>query len=515
MAGRNAILRWGFTGAVAAGSSPRNRRFCYNPPVRPRSSTTLAAGALALFLAGLAAGRLSRGPETPAIADATPVERRDATVRAVEEVSPAVANISTERVIVARDTFFGGGFDLDEFFKDLGPPRRVRQTSLGSGVVIDPEGYVVTNAHVVARASAIQVSLPAPGGKSHEHSAVLVNISPENDLALLKMEPAKDEVECGLPRFPVARLARADDAIVGETVIALGNPFGLGSTVTRGVLSAKERAVEGASAKADFLQTDAAINPGNSGGPLVNLAGEVIGINTAIYAQARGIGFAIPVGRVRAAVCDLLDERELAGRFTGLTLDANGGAGEGALVLLAAAGSPAARAGIRAGDRITAVAGEKVAWAFAVKKRLLERMDEEVALTAVAPGEAPREVRLRAEAAPALPGEKLVRERLGLRVKPISNLLAERAGLLDSAGVLVVRADEAGPGGRAGLQAGDVIARIGVPQPGARGFLRYEVFEVRTLEDLTALLEHVKGGDRLLIFVRRDGREMRGEVEVK
>jgi S1-C subfamily serine protease len=481
---------------------------------------SLLPAALALVLAGFLAGRRAPAPalERPVAAEeAPPVERRDATVRAIERVSPAVANISTERVVVARDPFFGA-IDIDEFFKDIAPPRRMRQTSLGSGVVIDPEGYVVTNAHVVARATAIQVSLPgAAPGTQREYAAVLVNISPENDLALLKIEPAKDEVACGLPRFPTARLARANDAIVGETVIALGNPFGLGSTVTRGVLSAKERAVEGASAKADFLQTDAAINPGNSGGPLVNLAGEVIGINSAIYAQARGIGFAIPVGRVRAAVCDLLDERELTGRSTGLRF--SGGPDDRISLAVSAVdpGSPAAKAGVEPGWAVRTVNGDAPAWAFAVKKRLCEARPDEAVRLSFSPGAglADREVALTPAPPPALPGEKLVRERLGLRVKPISNLLAERAGLADASGVLVVRADEAGPGGRAGLQAGDVIARVGVPQPGARGFLRYEVFEVRGLDDLAAILEHAHGGDRLLLFVRRDGRELRGEVELK
>jgi serine protease Do len=471
-----------------------------------------------LFSAGLAAGRLAPPAAAPRAAEAEaepPVVRRDATVRAVERVSPAVANISTERVIVARDPFFGGG-DMDEFFRGFGMRRRVRQTSLGSGVVIDPEGYVITNAHVVARASAIQVSLPAPGGGSKDLAATLVNISPENDLALLRIEPPAGAP--APPRFASARLARADDAITGETVIALGNPFGLGSSVTRGVLSAKDRAVEGASAKADFLQTDASINPGNSGGPLVNLAGEVIGINTAIYAQAHGIGFAIPVRRVRETACALLDERDLAGRWTGLKLALDAGTDAGSLAVAAVEpGSPAAKAGIEKGAVVTEVEGERPSWAFVVKKRICEaRPGEPVKLKiAAAPGGPEREVALAGAAPPAPAGEKVVRERLGLRVKPISNILAERAGLAEASGVLVVRADESGPGGEAGIQSGDVIARVGVPQPGARGFLRYEVYEVRTIEDLAAILARLARGDRILIFVIRDGRELRGEVEVR
>jgi serine protease Do len=474
-----------------------------------------AAAAAALLGAGFLAGRLA-APARPVTAeDAALAERalrRDATVRVVEAVSPAVVNVSTERLVMAGPRALGFGDDVfEEFFRDFAPRRRVRQTSLGSGVIVDPEGYVVTNAHVVARATAIEVSLHAEVAGARDFAASLVNISPENDLALLRIEaPAGGSGAAGrraaATRFPVARLGRADDVAIGETVIALGNPFGLGSTVTRGVLSAKDRAVEGAT---DFLQTDAAINPGNSGGALVDLAGEVIGINTAIHARAHGIGFAIPVGRVRAVLLDLLDERELAGLWSGIAFDA----ADGAAIAAVAPGSPAEEAGLLAGERVVAVDGEPVLWAFAVKKRFANERRPALVLKVAGAG-GTRDVSFRLAPAPQAPGEKVARERLGVRAKPVTHLLAERAGLPEASGVFVVRVESDGPAAKAGLLPGDVIVRLGVPQQGGgRGFVRYEIYDVRALEDLVAALARSRAGDRLLVFVLREGRELRGEIE--
>jgi serine protease Do len=444
-------------------------------------------------------------------------------------LAPAVVNISTERVLVVRERLFGGGSPLEDFFGDLAPRRRVRQTSLGSGVIIDGEGYVVTNAHVVARASAIEVARPGrrePGRAPSEedvltHAATLVNIAPEHDLALLQIE--------GQGPFPRARLARPGDLMIGETVIALGNPFGLESSVTRGVLSASGRSLEERGERArfrDFLQTDAAINPGNSGGPLANLSGEVIGINTAIRADAHGIGFAIPVSRVLAVVAGLLDERELSGTYVGIDLE-----GGSARVARVAPGSPAQRAGIEPGDEIASVDGASVSWGFEARRRLLAKMPGERARVALrragregggaaagaerATGAAPVEVDLEVAAAPAAVGERVARQRLGLQVKEVTPLLAERAGLDAASGVLVVRAERGSPAEAAGVQAGDLLVRVGVPLESGRGVTRWSLFEVPNVDALAQVLGAVPAGGRVLVQVVRDGRELRGEVATR
>lgn len=209
-------------------------------------------------------------------------------VKVVKKVSPAVVSIfATERV--KNPFFFDDFFELfqiDPFF-EWEKPKRERQ-SLGSGFIVDPEGYILTNEHVVLSGQNIQVSLSS----EKNFSAKLVGAAPECDLALLKIDTKE--------QLPVVELGDSDDLMIGETVIAVGNPFGLSKTVTVGVLSATGRTVNAGQRRySDFLQTDAAINPGNSGGPLLNILGKVIGVNTAIIKEAQGIGFAIPINRAK------------------------------------------------------------------------------------------------------------------------------------------------------------------------------------------------------------------------
>jgi serine protease Do len=275
--------------------------------------------------------------------------RRTPIVRVVERVAPAVVNISAEAIVREVDPFFGGLFGS----------RTRRAQSLGSGLIVDPAGIVVTNAHVIEGASRIVVVLR----DGRELEADVLGSDRDADLAVLKVG------ERGLPSVP---LGRSSDLLMGETVIALGNPFGLSNTVTTGVLSARGRTVgseSGAVRFSDFLQTDASINPGNSGGPLVNLAGEVIGINTAIVRGASGIGFAIPADRAQRVVDDLLRFGELQPIWTGLRLETldpelarRGGLSvtRGALVVRVLDESPAARAGVREEDVVVAVDGRAV-----------------------------------------------------------------------------------------------------------------------------------------------------------
>jgi serine protease Do len=295
-----------------------------------------------LFAAFLLAG--------PAAAQAPQAGRRTPVVTVVERVSPAVVNISAEATVR----------DVDPFFGLFGYGTRQAQ-SLGSGLVIDRNGLVVTNAHVIEGASRITITLL----DGRELEADVLGADRDADLAVLKVKAGN------LPAVP---LGRSSDLMIGETVIAIGNPFGLTHTVTTGVLSAIGRTVpseRGERLFTDFLQTDASINPGNSGGPLVNVAGDVIGINTAIISGASGIGFAIPADRARRIVDELVRFGELRPLWTGarlVTLDPElaqryglEGVRRGALVFKVWPDSPAAEVGLQEKDVITAVGGHPVA----------------------------------------------------------------------------------------------------------------------------------------------------------
>ena len=217
-------------------------------------------------------------------------------VSAVQKVSPAVVNISTE-AIVSSNPFMSFDPFADDFFRnffDARPAQRSRK-SLGSGIIIAPEGYVITNAHVITRATDITVAL----ADNRTFAARVIGADPDFDVAVLKLETNE--------RLPHLSAGTSSDLLPGETVIAIGNPFGLSHTVTTGVISSINRSIRTEKRiYENFIQTDAAINPGNSGGPLVNINGELIGVNTAIYQEGEGIGFAIPIDKVRLIAEDLL-----------------------------------------------------------------------------------------------------------------------------------------------------------------------------------------------------------------
>jgi serine protease Do len=291
--------------------------------------------------------------------------RRTPVVVAVERVAPAVVNISAESMVREVDPYFGSFFGS----------RTRRAQSLGSGLIIDPSGLVVTNDHVIEGASKILITMR----DGRELEAQVLGADRDADLAVLKVSGR------GLPATPLGRSA---DLMMGETLIAIGNPFGLANTVTTGVLSARGRAVGGSEGRAlftDFLQTDTSINPGNSGGPLVNLDGQVIGINTAIIRGGEGIGFAIPAERAQRVVDDLLRFGELQPLWLGMRLLTIGPelaareglpATKGIFVERVDDGSPAGRAGVAAGDLIVAIDGRPVA----------AREDLSTAYYSVAPG---------------------------------------------------------------------------------------------------------------------------------
>ncbi|HLX09595.1 MAG TPA: trypsin-like peptidase domain-containing protein [Thermoanaerobaculia bacterium] len=316
-------------------------------PSRPAPAGPAAPARAALLRLLAAAPR----PPAPGSAGAAAglAARRTPVVAAAEKVSPAVVNIAAESTVREVDPFFGGIFT---------PQRRAQ--SLGSGLIIEPSGIVLTNAHVIEGASRIVVTLL----DGRELQADVLGSDHDADLGVLKVK-AHD-----LHAVP---LGRSSDLMIGETVVAIGNPFGLSHTVTMGVLSAVGRTVPSETGErlfTDFLQTDASINPGNSGGPLVNILGEVIGINAAIVSGANGIGFAIPADRARRVVADLLRYGELRPVWSGarlLTIDEELARRNrlterhGALVYKVYPGSPAASAGLQEKDVIVGASGHPVA----------------------------------------------------------------------------------------------------------------------------------------------------------
>jgi serine protease Do len=293
---------------------------------------------------------------TRAGAPETDPARRSRVVEAVERAGPAVVNISTEQVVVQRPSSpFGGDPFFDQFFRDFfdSRPRRSTRTSLGSGVIVQSDGTILTNEHVILRGGRIHVTL----ADGREFDAKLVGRDPDSDLAVLRINAGA---------LPHIALGHSDDLMIGETVIAIGNPFGLSHTVTTGVVSAVKRSLQsGGRTFTDFIQTDASINPGNSGGPLLNILGELVGINTAIYGNAQGIGFAIPVDRARRVVDNLVsgrrppepDGNSLAWDLLGLQARQ---ADDGLVVARVRGGSVAERIGIERGDRLLGLDGQGV-----------------------------------------------------------------------------------------------------------------------------------------------------------
>lgn len=283
-------------------------------------------------------------------------------IRVAELVTPSVVNISTVTTGKGRaPTELFRPFGNDPYFRDFfdrffeGMPRRRRQASLGSGVIIDKSGLILTNNHVVKDADEITVKF----ANKQEVKGKVVGTDPKTDLAVIRVSAKED--------LPVAILGNSDTLHVGEWAIAIGNPFGLDHTLTVGVISATGRSEVGIAAYENFIQTDASINPGNSGGPLLNVRGEVIGINTAIVASGQGIGFAIPVNMARKVMEDLVKKGKVTRGWLGVGIQPltpelaksfGVSADEGILVNQVMPKSPAEAAGLKIGDVILSVDGK-------------------------------------------------------------------------------------------------------------------------------------------------------------
>jgi serine protease Do len=418
----------------------------------------------------------------PAVAE-DPFLRRTATVQAVEKAGPAVVNITTERVVARPNPFRTFQTDpfFDRFFRDFfepGLPQTVQ--SLGSGVLIDAAGHIVTNEHVVGRASRIRVST----SDGREFDATVIGADPNNDIAVLEIETDEE-----LPWIPPGS---SEDLLVGEPVIAIGNPFGLSNTVTTGVVSAINRSVRAEKRVFHgFLQTDASINPGNSGGALLNAEGELIGINTAVYQGGQGIGFAIPIDVARRVLSELIAHGEVAPVWVGLDLQELGEqirqaldlprGVSGVLVNRVRAESPASRAGIRRGDIVTALEGRPLKGArdfFEMLRTVTADQRLRVELWRESGAET---LSVRAEEAPDALVPQLVHEMLGVK------LARNRRG------GYVVRSVRTGSGAqRVGIQSGDLLLGVnGLP--------------LSDDEALRRAALNLRGRTRALLVVQRAG----------
>lgn len=391
-----------------------------------------------------------------------------------KEVSPAVVNISTTQVVKfnqpkVRNPFGGHGDPFDEFFNNFfgggqggAVPREQKRKSLGSGFIVSDDGYILTNNHVVENADEVTVTLL----DKEEYKATVVGNDPKTDIALIKIKPKS--------KLTYVHLGDSNHLDVGEWVVAIGNPFGLGHTVTAGIVSAKGRII-GSGPYDDFIQTDASINPGNSGGPLFNLKGEVVGINTAIVQGGQGIGFATPIDLARSVMGQLKDKGKVTRGWLGvhiqkLTADMaeslNIPGGKGVLVADTTKDGPAEKAGIKSGDVIVAFDGKEVVAENELPQIVAaSRPGSRVDVKLIRDG---KEMTVKVtladmEGGPgekAEPGESDAVKKLGISVQDITAELARRLGTENRRGVVVSSVEDGGVGDTAGFEQGDIVRQV-------------------------------------------------------
>jgi S1-C subfamily serine protease len=440
-----------------------------------------AVVALALCVAPVAtaAGALPPPPDrSSASARRTPV------VAAVERVRGAVVNISAEQLVKLREPSRGGGWE-DLLFGDLRPRTRkgYAVTSLGSGVIVSPEGYVLTNNHVVERGTRFRVQLV----DGRELAAKVVGADPSSDLAVLKLQTKE--------RMPFVAPGRSDDLLIGETVIAIGNPFGLASTVTTGVVSAVHRNFKaGERTLFDFIQTDASINPGNSGGPLLNIEGQLVGVNTAILGDRNaGIGFAIPIDRARRIAEDLITLGEVRAAYFGVDVAdaAGGGAGKAARVVVTAIepGSPGARAGLARGDAIEAVNGAAIETAEEYRFRMRDLAIGATARLDVARGDRRLAVQLQAAELDPDRVQALVTHRTGIEIGEVT-VRGERF-------VVAREVRRGSAAARVGVRAGDLLREVNSQEVSSAAAFRRAALRARRSGQLVVLVQRGYAAERI------------------
>jgi serine protease Do len=402
--------------------------------------------------------------QPPGVGAAPDDLRESAVVKAVRKASPAVVNISTVYEIRSRPNPFSGFGNpfFEEFFKDFFDPRferRREHTSLGSGVIIDGDrGLILTNAHVIRGSGAVKVVLQ----DEREYEAKIIGADPDSDLAVLKIDSKE--------KIPSVAMGNSDDLMIGETVIAIGNPFGFSHTVTTGVISALNRSIRtDERVFQDFIQIDASINPGNSGGPLLNIKGELIGLNTAIYAKAQGIGFAIPISKAKRTVTDLIQYGEVKQAWIGLVVQEMDEKitqylkyplRKGVMVKAVEPDSPAQTSGLREGDVLLAIGNRKIAG-----------LDEYLsALKSTSAGEAleiqiwrngrPLSVPVKASEFPIERADQLAWSLLGIKIEDLTPKNRKDFRITAKEGVLIKEVRSGSQLARLGVRGGDLLRQI-------------------------------------------------------
>ena len=394
-------------------------------------------------------------------------------VEVFERTRDAVVNIAATFEVQGYDRIFPGDL-FDNPFGSLTPKRHTRRyTSLGSGFVIHPDGFIVTNAHVVMRAVGQKVIF----ADGTEYEADRIAIDETHDLAVLKIKADKS--------FPAIILGQSNDLMIGETVIAIGNPLGYHHTVTAGIISATDRTLT-FSEDVEYeglIQTDASINRGNSGGPLLNVLGELIGINTAIRGDAQNICFAIPVDTLRMLLPEMLSIERRKRLEVGLRL----GWRKGQVYVTEAAG-PAAEAGIEPGDRLLSIDGKAVKQDVDFYIYLLRTRASSRLLLELKRNDRRYETILRPKPIPIPEGGKLLREKFGLAVRLLTPEEAVQIHPRLKGGLLITGVERGSPAERARFKQGHLIIQIGKYFP-------------EDLGDVGLLLEHLERGEKIIFRV--------------
>jgi Do/DeqQ family serine protease len=429
----------------------------------------------------------------------TAFERENAVVKAVKAVAPAVVNINSEQQVrTSSHPFSGFGIDpfFDSFFKDFFDPgyeRRYQRTSLGSGVIIDGErGFILTNEHVTAKAGKINVVLQ----DEREFEAQIIGADPDSDLAVLKIESAEP--------LPSIEMGSDKDLMIGESVIAIGNPFGFSHTVTTGVISALNRNIRTEKhVYRDFIQTDASINPGNSGGPLLDINGELIGINTAVYAKAQGIGFAIPINKAQKIINDLIHYGEVIPAWIGITVQDiddslatylkiptdNRRRHKGVMVKAVQAGSPAQKSGIKKGDIFLSIEN----------KNLFSIQDYQLVMREVSAGDemtasvwrdgSQRNFLVKTSTFPEDLAAELATELMGIEVENISAATRRKYHINADSGVVITKLKTGYQLSNIGAQPGDIIRQIDDQQVKTKADYHKAMVKYRQKSSVVVLLQ--------------------------
>lgn len=416
-----------------------------------------------------------------------------------EKVRPGVVNIQVVKKVKNVDFgsrhFFGNPFGENNPFGDFfgpfpeeNPPRGFEQRGVGSGFVMSREGYILTNNHVVEDADQIKVKLAS--GK--EYDGKVVGRDPKTDLALVKVEGSSD--------LHPLKLGNSDDLEVGSWVVAIGSPFGLEQTVTAGIVSAKGRVI-GSGPYDNFIQTDASINPGNSGGPLINMKGEVIGINTAIIASGQGIGFAIPINMAKEIAPQLQEKGHVTRGWLGVSIQEVTPAlaksfdlkeKKGALVAQVVSGSPAEKAGIEQGDVIVEFDGKEVTDSKDLPRLVASTpVGKSVSIKLWRNGKVlDRQVKVGEMQEKVEMTKAPFQKSLGITVQNLTPEIAKGLGLKKDTGVVVTRVEPGSPAADAGIQTGDVIREVNRTS-------------VKDVEDFIQKIEKAKVQDNILLSLQR------------